>query len=95
MSELLEHELCLLHGKTVMLVRPFFGTQSDSWVGEIFADSEHYPVTFQVKSASQSKSTIFTVADVSKIEIPKDDSVKIIIRLKGPLDYAGHEVVHA
>jgi hypothetical protein len=94
MSERLEHELYQLNGRNVILVRPNFGTQSDSWSGELTAFRDQYPVKFQVASAGQS--IIFTVDDVNELEkVPdQDHRPGTVIRLKGPLEYID-SFVHA
>lgn len=92
MSERLEHELHLLNGKTVSIVRPGYGTQSDSWVGVLNSVTETYPVRFHFVSNGQS--IVFEVEDVVRIDPPVDLDMTPIIRLKGPQDYRSH-LVHA
>ncbi len=83
MLQMLDDKLELMNGKTVTLVRPSFGTQSDSWVGDLLLyDTTTYPVKFQV--ASSGRATIFTHDDVKSTRLNKNE---FIITLKGPLDY--------
>ena len=86
-TELLEHELNLLEGKTVALVRPGFGTQSDSWIGLFSEVKENtYPIRFHVGEGAIA--TTFTVDDVIKItDFDGAVSFKKVIHLKGPHDY--------
>jgi hypothetical protein len=88
-SELIEHELAQLHGRIVVLVRPGYGQQSDSWTGGIQVISCCYPTRFHFVS-NGGQATLFTADDVASIDTPIDDGVKEIakiIRLKGPNDY--------
>jgi hypothetical protein len=71
----------------VILVRPFFGTQSDSWMGRLTAFNSAYPIQFQLKH--QSGNILFTVEDVVKIE---SNTTPTIIRLKGPNHYVAQEI---
>jgi len=86
--EILEFELSKLNGKPVVVIRPNFGTQSDSFRGTLRVGNNAYPMTFEVSFDSQS--TIFKATDVVKIDNSPTDfntpAVKII-RLKGPHDY--------
>ncbi len=89
MSERLEHELHLLNGKPVSVVRPNHGTQSDHWSGVLNSVTETYPVRFHFVSNGQA--ILFEVEDVVKIDPPKNPSSERetpTIRLKGPQDYA-------
>lgn len=83
MSELLEHNLHLLSGKQVTVVRPGFGTQSDSWSGIINSQTEDWPIKFYFVSTGIQ--ILFQVEDVLRLEKIGVDNV---IRLKGPADYA-------
>ena len=85
--EELENALCLHHGSIVVAVRPSFGTQSDSWSGQLTAHTDKFPIQFQVISAGQA--TIFQVGDVAKLETPDagDRQGELVIYLKGPKDY--------
>jgi hypothetical protein len=85
--ELLEHELAQLNDKRVVVVRPGYGTQSDSWGGSLYV-LDGYPVRFHF--AGTGMAIMFSVDDVVKLDEPTDDTreVKKIIRLKGPHDYA-------
>lgn len=80
--EEIENKLCLEHGSCVTLIRPGFGSQSESMVGIISAFTDKYPITFQVSSMNQN--VIFTIDDVTSVEKPH---VVLIITLKGPKDY--------
>lgn len=82
MSELLEHNLHLLSGKQVTVVRPGFGTQSDSCGGIINSLTEDWPIKFHFVSTAGNQ-ILFQVEDVLRIE-PAEFPV---IRLKGPQDY--------
>lgn len=86
-TEILEHDLCLLSGKEICLVRKGFGTQSDSWYGELKIVGDKYPIQFQFKSPSQC--ILFYVEDVICIDYAKTTSgcQTTIVRLKGPSDY--------
>jgi hypothetical protein len=86
MSERLEHELHLLNGKNVSVVRPNHGTQSDHWSGVVNSVTENYPVRFHFVSNGQAIQ--FEVEDVVKIEPSNNQNGNPIIRLKGPQDYA-------
>jgi len=85
-SERLEHELHLLNGKTVSIVRPGHGTQSDHWNGVVNSVTENYPVRFHFVSNGQAIQ--FEVEDVVRIDPPVNLEMIPIIRLKGPQDYA-------
>ena len=84
--EQLEHELTLLHNKIVVVVRPGYGTQSDSWGGMLTVLNGDYPPKFHF--AGTGMAIFFTVDDVSKLDPPVDNRTEKIIRLKGPHDYA-------
>ena len=84
-AEQIEHELVLLHGKMVVLVRPGYGTQSDSWIGELTVINKDYPPKFHF--AVPNTAILFMVDDVSNLEPPIDGRTEKIIRLKGPADY--------
>ena len=90
MSELLEHNLHLLSGKQVIVVRPGFGTQSDSFDGIINSQTENWPIKFYFVSTGIQ--ILFQVEDVLKIEPHTEPSV---IRLKGPMDYLDKSVCEA
>ena len=81
-QEILEHNLHLLSGKQVTVVRPGFGTQSDSWSGIINSQTEDWPIKFLF--ATGSIIILFQVDDVMRIDPAKEP----VIRLKGPVDYA-------
>ncbi len=91
MLQKLDDKLELMNGKTVTLVRPSFGTQSDSWVGDLLLyDTTTFPVKFQV--AANGMATIFTVEDVAstkllEVENPATNCPRLVITLKGPKDY--------
>ncbi len=78
-SEVLEHELSLLHSKTVTIVRPGYGSQSDSWTGILSIITKVYPIKFHF--VQDDSAIIFTVDDVIS-------NTENVIRLKGPQDYA-------
>jgi glutamine amidotransferase PdxT len=84
-SEHAEFELKQLHGKRVTVVRPYYGTQSDSWAGELYlAGVGDYPLKFQFVS---SISILFKADDVVNVET---NTPIPIIRLKGPQHYIQH-----
>jgi hypothetical protein len=91
MLEMLETKLELFNGKPVILVRPLFGTQSDSWVGDLLLyDTTTYPVKFQV--AANGMASIFTAEDIKSTELlevknPSITCPRLVITLKGPKDY--------
>jgi hypothetical protein len=80
-----EHELVLLHSEVVVLVRPGYGTQSDSWVGVLTVINSDYPPKFQLSIPHTA--ILFMADDVSKIDLPLAGRTEKIIRLKGPQDY--------
>lgn len=93
MSEVIEHQLHQLNGSAVALVRPNYGTQSDSWTGFLTTvEANEYPYRFQFQFAGGA--IIFTSDDVVKIDPPQTLDCKPVIRLKGPQDYRSH-LVHA
>lgn len=77
-QEILEHNLHLLSGKQVTVVRPGFGTQSDSWSGIINSQTEDWPIKFYFVSTGIQ--ILFQVEDVLRLDAT-------VIRLKGPADY--------
>ena len=85
-SEQTEHELTLLNGKIVVVVRPGYGTQSDSWGGMLTVLNGDYPPKFHF--AGTGMAIFCTVYDVSKLDPSIDERMEKIIRLKGPHDYA-------
>jgi len=87
--EQVEHELNNRKSAEVMVVRPGFGTQSDSWVGILTVTHCGFPMIFQVQS--ERGATIFRsddVASVNEIRVA-GGKLQFIIRLKGPSDYIG------
>jgi hypothetical protein len=97
MSEVIEHELNQLNGQAVVVVRPGFGTQSDSWTGVLETQGNAYPLQFCFRSAGQS--IVFTAEDVTKVEQTASGRVLAgttiaVVRLKGPQQYMT-EPVHA
>jgi hypothetical protein len=85
--EQLEHELTLLHNKIVVVVRPGYGTQSDSWGGMLTVLNGDYPPKFHF--AGVGMAILFSVEDVRKLDDPTNETREVskIIRLKGPHDY--------
>ncbi len=80
-----------LNGQLVTVVRPFFGGQSDSWMGE-FSVIRKDEVIFQASVMGIPMSTIFKTSDVVSVtmnppSIHSYPTPKAIIRLKGTLDY--------
>ena len=88
--EILEHELNLRNGAAVMIVRPGFGTSSDSWEGILTVTHRDFPMIFQVKAPRGA--TIFRGDDVVSVENTLVNQPSILIRLKGPMDYLGRPV---
>lgn len=89
MSDMLETKLELFNGKPVILVRPSFGSQSDSWVGDLLLyDTTTYPVKFQV--AANGMASIFTSEDIKSTKLLdyEVDTPRMVITLKGPKDYS-------
>lgn len=83
-NEQMESELVSLNNKIVVIVRPGFGSQSDSFVGELII-LNGYPIRFHFRQ--EGKAILFTIEDVIKLEDPLDNQTKKTIRLKGPYDY--------
>lgn len=86
-SEQLEHVLNGRVGAVVMIVRPGYGTQSDSWVGTLTVTRKDFPMIFQIQS--ERGATIFRSDDVINVEPSRSAEADCIIRLKGPIDYRG------
>lgn len=86
-KELIEHELNLLEGESVILVRPEYGTQSDSWNGKIKVSTGTYPL--EIQFFTDCMTILFTVNDVVNIEsLPNyNNIISKVIRLKGPHQY--------
>ena len=84
--ETMEHELSKLDGRNVCIVRPFFGTQSDSWTGRLTVLIHRYPLEFHFGFGAGA--ILFTAEDVVEIDNQDDDDNPIVIRLKGPLGYS-------
>jgi hypothetical protein len=83
--EQVEHELNNRKGAMAMVVRPYFGTQSDSWIGVLTVTHRDFPMIFQVKGDAMT--TIFRADDVVNIEPARNADADFILRLKGPLDF--------
>jgi hypothetical protein len=83
----MEYELSQLNGKRVVIIRPGYGTQSDSWGGSLVVLGEEYPPRFHFSGVGMA--ILFSVEDVRKLEEPANElkEVNKIIRLKGPHDY--------
>lgn len=89
-AEQIEYELTASQGAMVTVVRPGYGTQSDSWPGRLSVVTDNYPSRFQV--SNECWAMLFYVGDVSsfsrKLRPLKDGGeYEVIIRLKGPDDY--------
>ena len=80
----MESELVSLNNEIVVVVRPFYGSQSDSFVGHLSV-LDGYPIRFHFRQ--EGKAILFTVEDVVKLEDPLDNQTKKTVRLKGPHDY--------
>ena len=93
--EILEHELNLRNGALVMAVRPYFGTQSESWEGILTITHRDYPMIFQVQAPRGA--SIFQGNDVMAVEDidNHDGGPKLLIRLKGPMNFLGRIVENA
>jgi len=83
-----EAEIAHLDNKVVVIVRPYFGQQSDSFIGNLSVIRNNYPIKFHFEATQLA--ILFTVDDVSKLEEPIDETRDIskVIYLKGPQDYA-------
>ena len=83
----MEYELSQLNGKKVVIIRPGYGTQSDSWGGSLVVLGDEYPPQFHF--AGIGMAILFSVDDVHKLDEPAKElkEVSKIIRLKGPHDY--------
>lgn len=95
MSERIEHLLVELDGKSVEVVRPMYGTQSDSWRGFLTVyDTTEFPIKFHLQHGGGC--IIFTSDDVKFVGAGPlgEHSVSGIIRLKGPQNYVA-PLVHA
>ena len=86
--ERLEHELCLLNDKPVVVVTPSFGRVSFSYVGNlsVIKTPEHH-VGFHLTNQLGGLAIIFFVEDVAKLENPSPVCKSHVIRLKGPHQY--------
>ena len=84
-TEYVEAELVSLNSKIVVVVRPSYGQQSDSWNGMLQVVKTE-PIRFHFISVGQTM--LFTAEDVMKLDPPVDEKTEKIIRLKGPYDYA-------
>lgn len=90
--EQLEHELNIRKGAAVIVVRPGFGTQSESWEGILtLCNRNAFPLIFQVQAPRGAN--IFRADDVVSVENTLTNQPSILIRLKGPNDYLGRPVV--
>jgi hypothetical protein len=77
---MISEDLKSLNGQLVTVVRPFFGSQSESFAGElkVLTDIYHF--------VSGHSAMIFKLDDVVSVEIPSLEH-PAIIRLKGPSYY--------
>jgi hypothetical protein len=89
---MLEAKLELFNGKPVILVRPSFGTISESQVGDLLLyDTTTYPIKFQV--STNGMAIIFTAEDIKSTKSVErqphwnEDVPRMMIELKGPKDY--------
>lgn len=89
MSEQLEHQLNLLSKSVVIVVKPGFGTQSESISGYLTTISTSYPIKFHL--SAEGINMIFTADDVVKLDSVTDERFEDgkcpVVRLKGPMDY--------
>ena len=84
----LETNLCLLNNRVVCIVRPSFGKQSSSWVGQLSVHTNTFPITFQISLPAAAM--VFTEGDVKEITNYKGINNSLtdpVIILKGPNDY--------
>jgi glutamine amidotransferase PdxT len=79
-----ESVLCPMHGRHVTIVRPLYGTQSESFEGRLTVHAESYPIQFQVSMTEHA--IIFTLDDVADVDSSHRINV-VTISLKGPMDY--------
>lgn len=96
-SEQIEHKLMqIINSKRVDVVRPFFGTQSDSWSGTLRLDGaiDVYPIYFYFYPMAGGSSIRFTAEDVLRIDDPPQHAKFSdgTIRLKGPQHYSSQFV---
>ena len=89
-EELLESELAQVANGVchITLVKPGFGTFSESRQGQMTALVGDYPIRFHFQDGGN-YAAIFMVADVAKIEVAdqKNPSFGRVVRLKGPENY--------
>ena len=76
---MLEEQLISKRGQLVTVVRPFFGSQSESFHSSLDVIEKSDGNLFHL--STDGPSIIFKFSDVKSIE--KDN----VIRLKGPMDY--------
>lgn len=82
----IETALLVLHDKEVVIIRPMWGEQTDSWVAKIriIGSSGSSPLRLEWVPLGSSGAHMFKSTDVMVIEVVKQ---RHIIRLKGPHDY--------
>lgn len=92
--ELLEHTLVQMGGENVIIVQPYYGKVSDSYIGSLsVTTSKEHHVLFSFRTPFISK--IFEANDVLRVDAPTAGCKEKIIRLKGPTDYKEHwQTVH-
>ena len=83
-SKLIEDELNQLHGKSVEVVKPYFGNQSSAFIG-ILTSGINDMCSVWFHFVSPGEAMMFTAEDVTRIDVR--GNMKSVIRLKGPSDY--------
>jgi hypothetical protein len=80
----MEEMLCLNNEAEIIVVRPFFGNQSDSYSGVLSVHADESSIIYQF--ILPGRATIFTIDDVKKVE-QSPSTQKYMVYLKGPEDY--------
>lgn len=82
-EEIIEYKLSLLGVKPVILVIPYFGHVSMSYIGTVCLSTNESPIIFSF-STEMGMSLIFLISDVDTFE---EGGTQPIIRIKGPHQY--------
>lgn len=86
--ERLEHELCLLDNKPVVVVAPSFGHVSFSYAGNLSViKTPEHTVGFHLTNQLGGVAIIFFADDLEKLEKPSAVCESHVVRLKGPHQY--------
>jgi hypothetical protein len=83
-EEQIEFELMKLKSERVILVAPFYGSISHSYVGHLNTTAEGHPILFHFQG--EGIATIFHASDVKSVK-ELNEMTKAVIRLKGPSDF--------